>query len=80
VLHFLNKNQLEYRVTIEDVQRLTVQREKSDAFPSWAKPNASVPADPLLSSFFRKRLVFSFFCSTKQEKRLKRIYLLLIWS
>lgn len=55
LVNYLDDNELKYTITIEDVQSLTMQREKGEAFPTWAKPNASVLSDPLLSSFFRKR-------------------------
>lgn len=55
IFNYLKENQLEYTITIEDVQGLTMQREKGEALPSWAKPNASLLSDPLLASFFRKR-------------------------
>lgn len=61
VLHYLNKHLLDYRITVEDVQKLILQREKGDPAPSWAKPNASALSDPLLASFFRKRYMFSRF-------------------
>jgi hypothetical protein len=53
LVQFLKERQFDYKITIQDVQRLIMQREKST--PSWARPNASALNDPLLASFFRKR-------------------------
>lgn len=61
VLHYLNKHLLDYRITVEDVQKLILQREKGDPVPAWAKPNTSALSDPLLASFFRKRYMFNRF-------------------
>ncbi|KAI6174896.1 putative effector protein [Aphelenchoides bicaudatus] len=64
VLDYLKEHQLEYTVTIQDVQRLILQREKSK-FPSWARPNSSALNDPLLASFFRKRMSDDYSSSNK---------------
>ncbi|CAD5205911.1 unnamed protein product [Bursaphelenchus okinawaensis] len=54
---------IEYKITIGDVQKLIIQREKTERNP-WAKHNFS---DPILASFFRKRMADDFVTTNKAK-------------
>lgn len=63
LLEFFDRHQISFKTTIEDVEKLTVQREKGERNP-WAKFNSS---DPILASFFRKRLSDDFITNNKAK-------------
>ena len=68
IRNFAQKARLEAHVVIDDVERLTIERENT-ALPtarSWLRPNASALENPLLASFFQKRMRDDAFTSTNR--------------
>ncbi|KAI6179601.1 Carboxypeptidase A2 [Aphelenchoides besseyi] len=63
VLDYFKSNNLDYWTTIENVEQLILQREKTKR-PSWAQFNSS---DPILASFFRKRMSDDYFTANKAK-------------
>uniref|UniRef100_A0A1I7RLL2 ShKT domain-containing protein n=1 Tax=Bursaphelenchus xylophilus TaxID=6326 RepID=A0A1I7RLL2_BURXY len=60
---FFREHGIDYKITIGDVEKLIIQREKSELNP-WSKFNSS---DPVLASFFRKRMSDDFVTSNKAK-------------
>ncbi|KAI6222097.1 ShKT domain-containing protein [Aphelenchoides besseyi] len=63
VIDYFKSNNLDYWTTIENVEQLILQREKTKR-PAWAQFNSS---DPILASFFRKRMSDDYFTANKAK-------------
>uniref|UniRef100_A0A915DWR2 Carboxypeptidase activation peptide domain-containing protein n=1 Tax=Ditylenchus dipsaci TaxID=166011 RepID=A0A915DWR2_9BILA len=66
---YLTQNHLQYQVIIEDVQKLIMQREKPQSANSLVESKGNLSsANPLLSSFFSKRMKDAPYVSRNKAK------------